>query len=86
MADLKNPDTSEATLPAPELSAGLVGDDKQKLDQLRASPKGPKDAHPSGKESYGPSMQLLRGLTFAAYFNTCIIVYVYGSEPPRPAR
>lgn len=61
MADI---DTS---IPAPDV-AGLTGKTAQK--PIKA---GPKDAHPSGKESYGRVMQVLRGLAFAVYFNTCCI-------------
>lgn len=41
----------------------------------------PSDAHPSGKEGYGRLMQILRGLAFAVYFNTCCIVYVRSPVP-----
>lgn len=64
MADL---DTS---LPSPD-AAGLMSSAGAKTVST-----GPKDAHPSGKESYGRIMQLLRGLAFAVYFNTCCIAYV----------
>lgn len=60
-------------VPPPD-AAGLVNKEK-------AAAGGPKDAHPSGKEGYGRLMQVLRGLAFAIYFNTCIMAYV-PSPPP----
>lgn len=57
----------DTVTPSPGV-AGLLGSSGPKT-----SSGGPKDAHPSGKESYGRIMQVLRGLAFAVYFNTCCI-------------
>ncbi|KAM6509285.1 hypothetical protein FSOLCH5_012286 [Fusarium solani] len=64
MADLKNADPSEASLPSPDLTAGLT--EKPNV--------APKVAHPSGREGYGTLMQILRGALFSFYFMTCCII------------
>lgn len=69
MASLEHSDTSQATLPGPDL-AGLAA------NKAPAKANGAGEAHPSGRESYGPAMQILRGIAFAVYFNTCCTVYV----------
>lgn len=56
--------SGEAAVPAPD-AAGLTE---------KPPPPGPRDWHPSGKESYGKSMQILRALVFIGYFTTCIMV------------
>lgn len=56
--------SGEAAVPAPG-AAGLTE---------KPPPPGPRDWHPSGKESYGKSMQILRALVFIGYFTTCIMV------------
>jgi len=57
----------DTSVPSPD-AAGLMDSAGAK-----PAPSGPRDAHPSGKESYGRIMQILRGLAFAVYFNTCCI-------------
>lgn len=52
--------SGEAAVPAPG-AAGLTE---------KPPPPGPRDWHPSGKESYGKSMQILRALVFIGYFTT----------------
>jgi hypothetical protein len=64
MADLKNADPSEASLPGPDLTAGLT--EKPNV--------APKVTHPSGREGYGTLMQILRGALFSFYFMTCCIM------------
>jgi hypothetical protein len=60
------PDSSEDAIPGPKTSAGLKEHEKTR-------PKfEPKDAHPSGRESYGRLMQLLRGLSVMVFFWVCI--------------
>lgn len=76
MAEPKHPESAEAALPAPGLNAGVV-DTKDKHATLRSS----KVTHPSGKESHGQSMQILRGLAVAIYFATCCMAYVYQRQP-----
>ena len=71
MADTKNVDPPETELPAPEVLAGIT---EEELAKERN--KLPKEEHPSGKESYGTFMQIIRGSCFALYFNSCIVVYV----------
>lgn len=63
----QEPDPSEAVIPGPKTSAGLKEHEKapQKFEA--------KDAHPSGRESYGRLMQFLRGLSVMVFFWTCIL-------------
>lgn len=35
----------------------------------------PRDYHPSGKESYGALMQIVRAFGFTVFFATCIVAY-----------
>ncbi|KAI9896837.1 hypothetical protein N3K66_007859 [Trichothecium roseum] len=55
---------SETSIPAPD-AAGI-----EEIRPLRPG----KTAHPSGKESYGRFMQIVRGVAFGIYFATCLIV------------
>jgi hypothetical protein len=64
MAEMAHSDSSEAKLPGPDLGAGFS---KQKHDGI---------THPSGKESHGRSIQILRGVAFVVYFLLCCITYV----------
>lgn len=57
--------SGEAAVPAPGGGAGLTEN---------PPPPGPRDQHPSGKEGYGRTMQILRALVFIGYFTTCIMV------------
>jgi len=70
MADTTNVDPPETALPAPEVLAGITEEDLAKQRKTL-----PKEEHPSGKESYGTFMQIIRGSCFALYFNSCIVVY-----------
>lgn len=56
--------SGEADIPAPD-AAGLTG---------KPPTPGPRDHHPSGKESYGALMQVVRAAAFAVFFTTCIVV------------
>jgi hypothetical protein len=67
----------DTSVPSPD-AAGLMDSAGAK-----PAPSGPRDAHPSGKESYGRIMQILRGLAFAVYFNTCCIAYAPNLVCPR---
>ncbi|KAF7563582.1 hypothetical protein G7046_g539 [Stylonectria norvegica] len=69
MADekLKHPDAPETAIPGPDVAAGLT-DNANRLN------RGPKDAHPSGKESYGRFMQVLRLVLLGLYFLMCCVV------------
>ncbi|CAM1502708.1 Fc.00g074840.m01.CDS01 [Cosmosporella sp. VM-42] len=67
MADLKQPDVSEVNIPGPDgLAAGLEGNEK-----VNGQANTPKVWHPSGKKSYGKTMQILRAVLLAVYFFTC---------------
>lgn len=77
MDDLKHPDVSEDTLPGPDLAAGGLTEKPAK--ELY---RGPRDAHPSGKESHGRPMQIVRGLLLVAYATVCCSAFV---GPPRLA-
>ena len=46
-------------------------------------PTGAADHHPSGKESYGKIMQILRGAAFGTYFTSCLVLYVSSGNPAR---
>jgi hypothetical protein len=70
MADTKTDGPPETVIPSPELLAGLA----EKSLAEKQNPK-PKEEHPSGKESYGTLMQVVRGSLFALYFNSCCIMY-----------
>ena len=63
------PDPSEDVIPGPKTSAGLVehGEPRKKFEA--------KDAHPSGRESYGRLMQVVRGVAIEAFFLICILAY-----------
>lgn len=63
----EEPDTN---IPAPD-AAGLA--EKPRVPVAS-------DHHPSGKESYGRLMQLLRGLTLGIFFNACIVTYAFISQ------
>lgn len=60
------PDPSEDVIPGPKTSAGLKEHEKTP-SKFQA-----KDAHPSGKESYGRVVQILRALGLMVFFWTCI--------------
>lgn len=64
------PDPSDDAIPGPKTSAGLIEHEKS------GSKFEAKDAHPSGRESYGRLMQFLRGLSLMLFFWTCIGGYV----------
>lgn len=70
MADTKTDGPPETVIPSPELLAGLA----EKSLAEKQKPK-QKEEHPSGKESYGTLMQIVRGSLFALYFNTCCMMY-----------
>jgi lysocardiolipin and lysophospholipid acyltransferase len=61
MEDMAHSDSSGTKLPGPELGVGFTA---QKAN-------GTLVAHPSGKESYGRFIQVLRGLAFGLYFAAC---------------
>lgn len=77
MAPVEDECASRMSIPAPELSSGIVrpytapGRAQGQKRQLN----GPGDAHPSGKESHGRLMQVLRGLAFAIYMMACCTTY-----------
>lgn len=62
------PDPSEDVIPGPKTSAGLQEHEKKTRPKFE-----PKDAHPSGRESYGRLMQVLRGISAMLFFWVCII-------------
>ncbi|KAH7242257.1 acyltransferase-domain-containing protein [Fusarium tricinctum] len=68
MAVTKRAGPPETVIPSPQLLAGLAEKDRAE----KQAPK-PKREHPSGKEGYGAFMQIIRGILFALYFNTCCI-------------
>ena len=71
MADLKHPDVSEVNIPGPDgLAMGLVATEK-----VNSQAKTLTVSHPSGKKSYGKSMQILRAVLLAVYFFTCCTTY-----------
>ncbi|CCT72187.1 related to acetyltransferase [Fusarium fujikuroi] len=72
MADTKTDGPPETVIPSPELLAGLA----EKSLAEKQKPK-PKEEHPSGKESYGALMQIVRGSLFALYFNTCCLIIFF---------
>jgi hypothetical protein len=72
MADTTNADPPETAIPAPEVLAGITEESLAKKQKPL-----PKEEHPSGKESYGTLMQIIRGSCFALYFNSCIVMYAY---------
>lgn len=57
----------DTAIPSPD-AAGLAG-------KLPATT--PKNHHPSGKESYGTTMQIVRALAFSIYFMGCCIMYAF---------
>jgi hypothetical protein len=73
MEDMAHSDSSGTKLPGPELGVGFTA---QKAN-------GPLVAHPSGKESYGRFIQVLRGLAFGLYFAACCFAYVAFFPKPR---
>lgn len=70
MAASKAAEPAEENIPGPDSNAGIKPLEKSKV-AFQA-----KDAHPSGRESHGRLMQILRGFAFAVYFFTCILAYV----------
>jgi hypothetical protein len=75
MAELKQPDSSETSIPAGKITAGFTeskaatanGD----LAKAAAAADGHHDFHPSGRVAYGRTMQIVRAITFFVYFLTC---------------
>lgn len=62
---MAEPKDNNTAIPSPD-AAGLAE---------KSIMTGPKDHHPSGKESYGTAMQLLRAAAFSTYFITCCVTY-----------
>ena len=62
--------SAEIKIPATRLPAGTM--DRMPSRVANA----PQVAHPSGRESYGKSMQIIRGVALAIYLLTCCIAYV----------
>ncbi|KOS18128.1 putative acyltransferase [Escovopsis weberi] len=71
MADLKHPDDSEATLPAPQVAMGIKA-----TSEKPPRPGWHTVTHPSGREGYSKLTQLIRALGFTVYFTTCVITIV----------
>ncbi|KAL6863443.1 hypothetical protein ACO1O0_003697 [Amphichorda felina] len=64
---MAEPKDNNTAIPSPD-AAGLAE---------KSIMTGPKDHHPSGKESYGTAMQLLRAAAFSTYFITCCVTIVF---------
>lgn len=73
--DIPYPDPPESSVPGPDSTAGLT-------DKTNGHIPSAKTAHPSGRESYGRSMQFLRGLMLAIFFFGCCAVYVASGPQP----
>ena len=65
------PDPSEEVIPCPNASAGLK---EHKVIKPKFEVK---DAHPSGRQSYGRLMQVLRGVSLGIFFWVCVTGYVH---------
>jgi lysocardiolipin and lysophospholipid acyltransferase len=88
MAEIKQPDSLETCIPAGEITAGIMeskskrgaanGDFSRKANVSNGAVH---DFHPSGKKSYGRTMQIVRAVTFFVYFMMCCSAYVYTRLP-----
>lgn len=69
MADVKHSESSEASIPGPNVAEAYAGQGNGKTRSNGFQ-------HPSGRKGYGKAMQILRGVLLALYFAVCCAWYV----------